>query len=171
MKFCDSRHCFPRKPWFCLDTASLGVSELNRRERDSLRWTEKHMRKLFFALLVIAVVCGCGKKEGSTDAGARPVPPEAKVYSLEDVNQQLKEGKVTLEGTHDDFRAFFQAHPEYQLCRDDEAFSVAVVRNKKNDPKADDIYILANYNRDGKIGGMEIGPPQFSVNNLTSYCR
>ena len=117
------------------------------------------MKKLLFALFVFVAVCGCAKKEGSTDAGARPA------------NQQLKEGKVTLEGTHDDFRAFFQAHPEYQLCRDDDAFSVAVVRNKKNDPKADDIYILANYNRDGKIGGMEIGPPQFSVNNLTSYCR
>ena len=129
------------------------------------------MKKPLFALLVLVTVCGCGRKEESADAGARPVPPEAKVYSLEDVNQQLKDGKLTLEGTHDDFRAFFQAHPEYQLCRDDDAFSVAVVRNKKNDPKADDIFILANYNRDGKIGGMEIGPPQFSVNNLTSYCR
>ena len=162
---------FRGRPDFAWTLLAWGYRNLTGESATRSAGRKRHMKKLFFALLVFAVVCGCGKKEGSNDAGARPVPPEAKVYSLDDVNEQLKEGKVTLEGTHDDFRVFFQAHTEYQLCRDDEAFSVAVVRNKKNDPKADDIYILANYNRDGKIGGMEIGPPQFSVNNLTSYCR
>jgi hypothetical protein len=47
---------------------------------------------------------------------------------------------------------------------------VAVVRNGKYDPKADDIYVVASYH-DGKIDTMDIGAPQFSATDLTSYCR
>lgn len=95
----------------------------------------------------------------------------SQIYSLEDVNKELTEGQVVLNGTHDNVRAFFQSHPNYHVCKDDEAFTVAVIRNRKVDKHADDQYVVANYNRDGTIGAMEVGPPQFSVGNLASYCN
>jgi hypothetical protein len=90
---------------------------------------------------------------------------------LEDVDKELKEGQVVMGGTHENTRAFYQSHSNYQVCQDMESFTVAVVRNTKVDKHADDIYVVTNYNRDGSIGAMEVGPPQFSVNNLISYCK
>lgn len=126
------------------------------------------MKRAFLIPIVCLVFCGCGKKPGPADADA--AAGAAKIYNLTDVDQELKEGKVDIGGTREDAQAFFQAHPEYQVCQDSESFLVAVMRNKKKDPKADDIFIVTNY-RDGKISAMEVGPPQFSVNNLPSYCK
>jgi hypothetical protein len=97
-------------------------------------------------------------------------PSAAKVYSLNDVDEQMKAANFVLNGTHEGAQAFFQSHPEFKVCKDTDSFSVAVVRNKKADPKTDDIFILANY-KDGKTSGMEVGPRQFSANNLESYCK
>lgn len=119
-------------------------------------------------LSVCVCVCGCGKK--SLDGSASQAAPGAKVYDVTAVNQELQEGNVALNGTRQDFQAFFAAHPNYQLCTDSDAFSVGVIRNKKADPKADDIFIVANY-RDGKIGGLDVTPQMFSAANLTSYCK
>ena len=127
------------------------------------------MRTLILFSMACAIVCGCRKS--NTDADATPAAAAHKIYSLEDVSQALKDANVVItSGTHEDAQAFFAAHSEYQVCRDSDSFTVAVARNAKYDPKADDIYIVASY-RDGKIATMEIGPPQFSVGNLTSYCK
>lgn len=55
----------------------------------------------------------------------------AKIYSACDVDQELREGKVAIGGTREDSQAFFQAHPNYRVCKTSESFSVAVIRNKK----------------------------------------
>jgi hypothetical protein len=122
------------------------------------------------ASMACVMVCGCGKKSDAA-ADAAPAAAAHKIYSLEDVSQALNDAHVVItSGTHEDAKAFFAAHPEYQVCQDSEAFTVAVARNAKYDPKADDIYIVASYH-DGKINSMDIGPPQFSVANLTQYCK
>jgi hypothetical protein len=113
---------------------------------------------------------GCGKAK-QEDADASPAASAPKIFSIEDIDKELKEGQVVMGGSRENARAFFQSHANYQVCKDLESFTVAVVRNAKVDKHADDIYIVANYNRDGTIGAMEIGPPQFSVNNLPSYCK
>jgi hypothetical protein len=129
------------------------------------------MKTLLLASLACLVVSGCGNKSKSADASAASAAPAHKIYSLDDVSQALQSGNVVITtGTRQDAQAFFNAHPEYQVCTDTDVFSVAVIRNSKYDPKADDMYVVANY-RDGKIMSMDIGPPQFSVGNLTSYCR
>lgn len=122
-------------------------------------------------------LCGCGKaKQADVDAppsaSAATVSASApKIYSMEDVDKELKEGQVVMGGTRENTRAFFQSHANYQVCKDMDSFTVAAVRNSKVDKHADDIYVVARYNRDGTIGAMDVGPPQFSVGDLTSYCK
>lgn len=135
--------------------------------------------RMWLSLLGGCVFClslgGCGKaKQEDVDAspGASAATASApKIYSMEDVDKELKEGRVVMGGSRENTRAFFQSHDNYQVCKDMESFTVAVVRNSKVDKHADDIYIVARYNLDGTIGAMEVGPPQFSVSDLTSYCK
>jgi hypothetical protein len=47
---------------------------------------------------------------------------------------------------------------------------VARIENSKIDPQVHDQYIVAAY-RDAKITNLEVGPPEFSVANLPSYCH
>jgi hypothetical protein len=117
------------------------------------------------------VLGGCGKAKQENADSTAIAAPAAKIYSLDDVGKELNEGQVVLGGTHDNVRAFYASHANYHVCKDDEAFTVAVVWNHKVDKHADDQYVVTNYNRDGTIGGMETGPPQFSAGNLTSYCK
>jgi hypothetical protein len=128
----------------------------------------------FLGVCAFLSFVGCGKaKQETTDASSASAPAAstAKIYSLEDIDTELKDGQVVLGGTHDNVRAFYASHANYHVCKDDEAFTVAVVWNHKVDKHADDQYVVTNYNRDGSIGAMETGPPQFSVGNLASYCR
>ena len=128
------------------------------------------MKKALLFSTVLLFLCGFTKKSGPGDATATPSAPAAKVYDVDAVSKDLRDANVTTDGTQQDFKAFFATHPNYQLCTDNDAFSVGVIRNKKADPKADDIFIVANY-RDGKIGGLDITPQMFSVSNLTRYCK
>src|SRR5215469_11356645 len=105
------------------------------------------MKKALLLSTVLLFLCGCTKKSGPGDATVTPSAPAAKVYDVSAVSEELREGNVVINGAHQDFKAFFAAHPNYQLCTDDDAFSVGVIRNKKADPKADDVFIVANYNR------------------------
>jgi hypothetical protein len=140
--------------------------------------------RMWISLLGSCMFClslgGCGKaKLEDVDASAGASAPTAsaptasapKIYSMEDVDKELKEGQVVMGSSHENTRSFFQSHANYQVCKDMESFTVAVVRNSKVDKHADDIYIVARYNRDSTIGAMDVGPPQFSVNDLTSYCK
>jgi DNA-directed RNA polymerase specialized sigma24 family protein len=47
---------------------------------------------------------------------------------------------------------------------------MAVMRNKRTDPKADDQHVVVAY-RDGKVTYLDVGPPQFSAENVASYCQ
>jgi hypothetical protein len=123
---------------------------------------------------------GCGKAkqedvDASTGASAAvastPGASAPKIYSMEDVDKDLKEGQVVMGGSRENTRAFFQSHADYQVCQDMQSMTIAVLRNSKVDKHADDIYIVARYNLDGTIGAMEVTPPQFSVSNLASYCK
>ena len=126
---------------------------------------------LFVACVSYIVLGGCGKSKQENADSSSSAASAAKIYSLQDVDNELKDGQVVLGGTHDNVRAFYASHANYHVCKDDEAFTVAVVWNHKVDKHADDQYVVTNYNRDGTIGGMETGPPQFSAGNLASYCR
>jgi hypothetical protein len=139
---------------------------------------------MWISLLGVCVAClslgGCGKaKQEDVDASpgasaavaSTPGASAPKIYSMEDVDKDLKEGQVVMGGSRENTRAFFQSHVDYHVCKDMESMSIAVVRNSKVDKHADDIYIVARYNLDGTIGAMEVGPPQFSVGNLASYCK
>lgn len=135
--------------------------------------------RMWISLLGGCVFClslgGCGKaKQGDVDAspGASAATASGpKIYSMEDVDTELKEGQVVMGGSRENTRAFFQSHANYQVCKDMDSLTVAVVRNSKVDKHADDIYVVARYNRDGTIGAMDVGPPQFSVSDLTSFCK
>ena len=129
-----------------------------------------------FGFCVFCVPLGsCNKakqadKEASSGTSASPAAAP-KIYSMEDVDEELKEGRVVMGGSRENTRAFFRSHDNYQVCKDMESMTIAVVRNSKVDKHADDIYIVARYNLDGTIGAMEVSPPQFSVGNLTSFCK
>lgn len=113
---------------------------------------------------------GCGKTK-QKDVATSPGASAPKIYSMEDVDKELKDGQVVMGSSHENTRSFFQSHGNYQVCKDMESFTVSVVRNSKVDKHADDIYIVARYNRDGTIGAMDVSPPQFSASDLTSYCK
>jgi hypothetical protein len=123
--------------------------------------------KHFCCLLLALMAVGCNSNTGSA---AKPEAPKGKVYSLEEVDQELNAGGVKLEAPMEDVQTFFKAHPEYQVCMNNDGALIAVMRNKKVDPKADDQFIVIAY-RDGKVANRDIGPPQFSVGNPEKYCR
>lgn len=135
--------------------------------------------RMWVSLLGVCVFClslgGCGKaKQEDVEASPGASAPSAsapKIYSMEDVDKELKEGQVVMGGSRENTRAFFQSHGDYQVCKDMESMTIAVLRNSKVDKHADDIYLVARYNLDGTIGAMEVSPPQFSVGNLASYCK
>jgi hypothetical protein len=135
--------------------------------------------RLWITLLGCCVFClslgGCGKaKQEDVNAppgASAPTASAPKIYSMEDVDKELKEGQLVMGSSRENTRAFFESHANYQVCKDMESVTVAVVRNSKVDKHADDIYIVARYNRDGTIGAMGVGPPQFSASNLPSYCK
>jgi hypothetical protein len=135
--------------------------------------------RMWITLLGCCVFClslgGCGKaKQEDVDAppgASAPTASAPKIYSMEDVDKELKEGQLVMGSSRENTRAFFESHANYQVCKDMESLTVAVVRNSKVDKHADDIYIVARYNRDGTIGAMDVGPPQFSASDLTSYCK
>lgn len=137
----------------------------------------RNSARMWIALLGVCVcylsLGGCGKtKQADADSTASaPTAAAPKIYSMEDVDKELKEGQVVMGGTRENTRAFFQSHDNYQVCKDMDSMTIAVVRNSKVDKHADDIYVVARYNLDGTIGAMEVGPPQFSVGNLASYCK
>lgn len=117
------------------------------------------MKRVAMFVVWILLLSGC-------KSTAKP-----KIYSLEDVTKELQEGSVQMGSSEEVVRAFFKAHPAYHVCRDYPGqFLISVVRNSQADPKSDDQYIVVHYS-DGKVDQMEIGPPQFSVGNLPSYCK
>ena len=126
------------------------------------------MKKLLFTAVSLFLLCGCGNKTAETDAGSSASKP--RIYELADVDKELKEAGIELESPQQGLRDFFKAHPNYQVCQDNDMFLVARMRNSQIDPKVHDMYITAAY-RDGKIFSMEVGAPEFSVANPGSYCH
>lgn len=128
------------------------------------------MSKLYSVLsglTILLAVSGC--KSSTADSSSAKDKP--KIYALEDVDNEMKEAGVTLQSSRDEVRAFFKSHPNYQVCQDTDYMLVARMRNSKVDPHASDQYIVAAYQPDGKISNLEVGPPEFSVANLPSYCH
>jgi hypothetical protein len=129
------------------------------------------MRKMKKALMV-GVAAGILELGGCGGSESKPAKNEnrPKIYSLEDVNQELRDGGVQLNSTQEDARSFFKKHRAYDVCKDFNGGVIAVMRNKRVDPKADDQYVVLTY-RDGKVAYLDIGPPQFSTGNVASYCQ
>jgi len=125
------------------------------------------MKNWCLAVAVIVLLGGCKSKTSSEDAAGADKP---RIYKLEDVDGELKAAGVQLNGTQEDVRNFAKAHPNYQVCQDTDYMFVARMRNSKIDPKVSDQYIVVAY-REGKISNLEVGPPEFSVGNLPSYCH
>ena len=118
----------------------------------------------FFGLAILLGFCGC-------KSNSSPVAEKPKIYTLSDVDREMKEAGVTMQSSREELRAFFKSHPNYQVCQDTDYMLVARMRNSKIEPRASDQYIVAAYQPDGKISNLEIGPPEFSVANLPSYCH
>lgn len=118
--------------------------------------------------ILLLATAGCKSKAASESASNEANKP--KIYSLTDVDNELKEAGVQMTSTQEELRNFFKMHPNYQVCQDTDYMLVARMRNSKVDAHASDQYIFATY-RDGKIAEFEIGPPEFSVGNLASYCH
>ena len=126
----------------------------------------------FTFVAALLALTGCGSTSSQTDgaSSAAPAQGQVKIYSLEDVSHELEQAGVKLDGEEVAAHAFFKEHPAYHVCKDiDGAATVAVMRNRRLDPKADDQYIVIGY-RSGKISELDIGPPQFSAANVASYC-
>jgi hypothetical protein len=122
---------------------------------------------LILAAAILLALCGC-KGKASTDAAAGPTKP--RIYELADVDKEMTEAGIKLESSPEDLRNFFKVHTNYQVCQDTDYMLVARMQNSKIDPKVHDQYIVAAY-RDGKISNLDVGPPEFSVANLPSYCH
>ncbi len=127
------------------------------------------MRVSILAAAILFALCGC-KGKASTDAAAGADPANPRIYELADVNKEMKESGIQLESSPQDLRNFFKTHTNYQICQDTSYMLVARMQNSKIYPKVHDQYIVAAY-RDGKITNLEVGPPEFSVANLPSYCH
>lgn len=125
---------------------------------------------LFGVCVSCVALGGCGKAK-QQDVSAASGASAPKIYSVDDVNNELKDGQVAMGGSGETARAFFQSHANYHVCKDMESMTIAVVQNSKVDKHADDIYVVARYNRDGTVGAMDVTLPQFSVGDLTSYCK
>lgn len=126
----------------------------------------------FAVVAALFALAGCGGSSPKTTSGSSVVPAKSpgKIYSLEDVSQELAGAGVQLNGDEPAAHEFFKEHPAYQICKDiDGAVTIAVMRNRRIDLKADDEYIVIAY-RGGKVSELDIGPPQFSAGNVASYC-
>lgn len=128
------------------------------------------MKTLVLVTVVLLVLCGCSSKTAPASSSASVGADKPKIYSMDDVNQELKDAGVQLGSTQEDAESFFKAHPNYQVCQDNEGGLIAVMRNQRADPKSDDQYIVVAY-REGKVAGLDIGPPQFSAGNIAAYCH
>ena len=124
------------------------------------------MKKFLCGFAIVLMLSGCNRGSGPSASQNKP-----KIYTLDDVDKEMKEAGVTTQSSRDELRAFFKSHPNYQVCQDTDYILVARMRNSKVDAHASDQYIVAAYQADGKISSMEVGPPEFSTANLTSYCH
>ena len=128
------------------------------------------MKKWCVGVAVIVLLGGCKSKTGA-NGDATASPEKQKIYTLADVDKEMKESGVQLNSTQEDLRNFAKAHPNYEVCQDTDYLFVARVRNSKVDKQVSDQYIVATYDKDGKILNLEVGPPEFSAGNLQSYCH
>jgi hypothetical protein len=146
-----------------LGAASLGAVETRGAMKAIPRFT---------VVATLFALAGCGGSSPKTTSSSSIVPAKSpgKIYSLEDVSQELAQAGVQLNGDEFAAHAFFKEHSAYHICKDvDGAATIAVMRNRRIDPKADDEYIVIAY-RNGKVSNIDIGPPQFSAGNVASYC-
>jgi hypothetical protein len=127
------------------------------------------LQVLILAAVILFTLCGC-KGRASTDAASGADPAKPKIYELADIDKEMKEAGIQSESSPEDLRNFFKTHTNYQVCQDTSYMLIARVQNSKIDPKVHDQYIVAAYG-DGKISNLDIGPPEFSVGNLPSYCH
>jgi hypothetical protein len=122
-----------------------------------------------FAVAILFALCGC-KSKTSADAADGSDPSKPRIYELADIDKEMKDAGIQLESSPEDLRNFFKAHPNYQVCQDTSYMIVARMRNSKIDPKVHDEYIVAALHG-SKITNLDVGPPEFSVANLPSYCK
>ena len=127
------------------------------------------MKTLLISFAILLAVSGCKSSSSSSDSSE--VKSKPKIYELADVDREMKEAGITTQSSRDELRAFFKSHPSYQVCQDTDYMLVARMRNSKIDPRASDQYIVAEYQPDGKISALELTTPEFSVENLPSYCH
>jgi hypothetical protein len=126
----------------------------------------------FAVVAALFAVTGCGGSSSRSTNGFSVAPAKrpGKIYSLEEISQQLTQGGVQLNGDELAAHTFFKEHSAYQICKDiNGTVTIAVMRNRRVDPKADDEYIVISYSG-GKVSYLDIGPPQFSAGNVASYC-
>ena len=124
------------------------------------------------ALIVVFIVLmtGCSRSSQPSPSSASAPAEKPKIYALEDVDKELKDAGVALDADQATVKSFFSSHPAYHVCQDTEGSTIAVTRNKKVDPKADEEYIVIAY-RDAKVANLDITPAMFSASDLASYCR
>jgi len=127
------------------------------------------MKKWYVGVAAVVLLGGCKGKGGTNGDAASP--EKQKIYTLADVDKEMKESGVQLSSTQEDLRNFAKAHPNYEVCQDTDYLFVARMRNSKADKQVSDQYIVATYDKDGKILNLEVGPPEFSTGNLQSYCH
>jgi hypothetical protein len=127
------------------------------------------VKSSLFAAAILLALCGCkGKASAGAADGSDPNKP--RIYELADIDKEMKDAGIQLESSPEDLRSFFKAHPNYQVCQDTSYMIVARMRNSKIDPKVHDEYIVAAF-KGSKITNLDVGPPEFSVANLPSYCN
>ncbi len=120
---------------------------------------------------VAAIVLLGGRKSKTGANGDAASTEKQKIYTLADVDKDMKESGVQLSSTKEDLRNFAKTRPNDEVCQDTDYLFVARMRNSMVDKQVSDQYIVATYDKDGKILNLEVGPPEFSVGNLPSYCH
>src|ERR1051326_6450673 len=120
------------------------------------------MKKVILLAVFLALALGgCTKKSSNESADSAN---KAKVYKLEDVNQEMTQGGIQAGASRETVQGFFKDRPAYHVCQDSEAGFIVVRRTNQAPPKPNDQYSVS-----GKKGGgfnwIDPAPPQFSAGN------
>ena|SRR5579872_1994268 len=122
-----------------------------------------------FLLAGLLLLGACSSKSSKPSAATKPAYKPAP-FSTEGIHQDLQNGGVQGQASHEQVQMFFKNNPKYHLCKDYADATLAVLRNKAQNPDLEDQYIVIAY-RNGKVSSLDIAPPQYSAANVVSDCQ
>ena len=140
--------------------------ECDNPSRAPIRCNRKDFKLRVSAIFFLGILlASCNSSKPAEPAQTARNKPAA--FSTDAVAQDLRDGGVQVQASREQAQAFFRAHPSYHVCRDSDTGLVAVLRKTPGESGPDDQYIALGY-RSGKVTSLDVGPPQFSADNVSA---